>query len=824
MLSFVQSADKERRVDVGTAAALLGFTRLGEKFMDLEYPRRWPAALCGLVSMIGCGAAWGETAPPDQYQLEEVVVTAEFRQERLQTTPIAITAITAATLEARGLENITEVGAYVPNAIIQPLGAGWGATMAAFIRGVGLGDNILSFEPGVPIYVDDVYIGRPQGAMFDLLDLERVEVLRGPQGTLFGKNAIGGTIRMISKKPDGEGGGSMSLTAGNFHRIEARGSTNFTLVDDKVFARLSFSSKKADGWFDVLDYVCVHGPDSLGTGGTGLPPSAALPNGLPPIHLVSAVGPGTGCVADTLNDENVQSGRVALRFVINEASDFNLIGDITSQRQKGPADKYTVIDGNGGGGLNAGWNAAFVAPVYGTGVAWDSRFLTNSMYTNYSSYTDPVSGRTVPNINNLDHWGIAGTYEIKLSDSLNLRSVTAYRRFWNKFGRDSDGSPLPNNFTYDDTRHRQFTEEIQITGKTQQVDWAAGAFYYDAFDSNRGFDSLYPTFIYQNDGYDRQTTRNWAVFGQGTYHFDDKLSFTAGARYTHDEKDATIYRSTFTGVVLIDNAYVPLTASNVDYTLSVDYRWTENFMTYLKYSTGFKGGGFSARPANATQTVPFKPEKLKTAELGAKTEFMDRRVRLNTDVFYSDYIDQQTFAQQLDSLGENWFRYINAGKARIWGAEGELQAEPIDRFRIDSSIGYLNYDLYDNQGNTLLFTGDNCGGRCYSQRTPKLTGALGVQYSIPFVAGSMTPRLDATYQSKIYFAANNVGEQDGYALLNGRLTWASQSKGWEVAAYGRNLTNKEYFAGKLNLVSFFGREQGNPGPPREWGVTFQHNF
>src|SRR5215510_10299999 len=123
--------------------------------------------------------------------LEEVVVSAQFREEKLQSTPIAISAFTAENMEQRGIANVTDLDQFVPNAVIQPLGAGWGATMAAFIRGVGLGDNILSFEPGVPIYVDDVYIGRPQGAIFDLLDLERVEVLRGPQGTLFGKNAIG---------------------------------------------------------------------------------------------------------------------------------------------------------------------------------------------------------------------------------------------------------------------------------------------------------------------------------------------------------------------------------------------------------------------------------------------------------------------------------------------------------------------------------------------------------------------------------------------------------------------------------------------------------
>ena len=671
-------------------------------------------------------------------------------------------------------------------------------------------------------------LAAPQGSIFDLLDLERVEVLRGPQGTLFGKNAIGGTIRLISKKPDGNGGGSLSVTAGNYNRLEARGSANFTLVDDRVFARISFSSKKADGWFNVLDYVCVHGPDSLGTGGTGLPPSPAFPNGVQPVHLVSALAPGTGCVADTLNDENVQSGRVALRFVINDASDFNLIADITNQRQKGPADKYSVIDGSptAAGGLNAGWNAVIVAPIYGAGVGWDSRFVTNSMYTNYSSYTDPISGRAIPNINNLEHWGVAGTYEVKLADNMNLKSVTGYRRWWNTFGRDSDGSPLPNNFTYDDTTHRQFTEEVQLTGTAQHLDWAAGAFYYDAYDTNRGFDSLYPGFIYQNDTYVDQNTRNWAVFGQGTYHVNDKLSFTAGARYTHDEKNATITITSFTGVIGLDHQVRAVDREQrrlhaVD-RLSLD-RGLHDLFEVLHRLQGRRVR--ARRPANGLQTAPFKPETLKTLELGSKAEFMNGRVRFNSDIFFEHYLDQQTFSQQLDSSGANWFREVNAGKAKIWGLEGELQAEPVDRLLFEGSFGYMNYDLYDNGGNALLFTGNNCNGeRCYSQRTPKWTGALGLQYGIPVSNGTVTPRIDATYQSQVFFTSNNQGEQDGYALINGRLTWESQSKSWDLALWGRNLANKEYFAGKLSLIGFFGREQGNPGAPREWGLTFEHHF
>ncbi|HVY81489.1 MAG TPA: TonB-dependent receptor [Steroidobacteraceae bacterium] len=784
------------------------------------------ALLAGAPALLATPAF---AADPDQSGgLEEVVVSAQFREEKLQSTPIAISAFTAENLEVRGIDNVTDLDAFVPNAVIQPLGAGWGATMAAFIRGVGLGDNILSFEPGVPIYVDDVYIGRPQGAIFDLLDLERVEVLRGPQGTLFGKNAIGGTIRLISKKPQGDGSGSLSVALGSFNRLNARGSMDVSLIEDKVFARFSFSSKKADGYFNVLDYECVNGPGSLGAGGAGLPAGGyntpgEFPGGLPGIRLGSQVAPGGGCVVDTLGDENVQSGRAAFRFLISDALEFNLIGDLTVQRQKGPADKYTVMDQTNG--LNAFWNGAFVQPVFGNGIAWDDRFITPDLYSNYSRYNDPITNRIVPNINDMDHWGVSGTFEWKLTDTLRLKSITAYRRFWNKFGRDSDGTPLPLNATYDDSRHRQFTQELQLTGTVAKLNWATGAFYYDAHDSNQGFDFLYPTIVYENDAFDRQDTKNWAVFAQGTYQFTDAFSFTAGARYTHDDKDATIFRANFFGGVVIDNAFVPLTATKTDVTLSADYQWNDDLMTYVKYATGFKGGGFSPRPATALQTEPFKPEKLKTVELGAKSELLERRVRLNGALFFSRYLNQQTFAQQLDASGANWFREVNAGKARIWGVEGELQAEPVSGLRVEGSFGYINYNLYDNEGNGLLFEGDNCGGRrCYSPRTPKWNGTFGVQYSFGTGMGSITPRLDAQYQSTIYFTTNNQGVQPGYTLLNGRLTWQSESTAWEVALYGDNLTDKGYFNGKLNLVGFFGREQGNPGAPRTWGLSFKRNF
>lgn len=778
--------------------------------------------------------------------LEEITVTAQYHAEKLQNTPIAITAITAAGLEERNLSSITDVGAFVPSTIIAPLGAGWGATMAAYIRGIGLGDNSLSFEPGVPIYVDDVYIGRPQGAMLDLLDLEQVEVLRGPQGTLFGKNAEGGTVRMMSTKPQGDDSGSFSATFGNLNRMEARGMADVSLIDNFLSARFSFSSKRADGYFTMIDYVCKYGAGSLGS-------------------LPSSVPMNSNCVAGHSGNENTQSGRAAFRFTFSDAVELNVIADMTVQNEEGPADKYTIISttqginfGPGPWGPNGNINASysFLSPqlsklglvtagpaqYIGLPVGYDSRFITNSPYTSYGNYgVSANSGRNIPNENDMNHWGLSGSLSWKLDDNMTLKAVTAYRTLWNNYGRDSDGSPLDVNATYDQMTHRQFTEEVTLTGLNfdNRFNWAVGGFYYNAYDTDADYDDLYTGGItIQNaDTNTYQTTESWAFFGHGGYKFTDQFSVSGGVRYTSDRKDATVAVANLGTTVGDFNTWIPLTSSHVDYDLSLNYQWDRDLMTYIKYSTGFKGGGFSPRPSNALQTEPFKPEYLKTLEIGEKSEFLDNRIRLNTDFYYSRYINVQSFADQLDPSGANWFREENAGTARVWGIEGELQAEPIQDLRFDASFGYLNWRLLDNGGNALLFTGDQCGGQtCEGERTPKYTAALGAQYSWNFTSGKLTPRLDATYQSTIYFADNNgcfalnstagcgTGAQGGYTLLNGRLTWATLDKKWDVSLWGRNLTNKAYFSGKLSLITFFGREQGNVAPPMEFGVTFKRNF
>lgn len=784
-----------------------------------------PAAMMSLV-IVGPALAQESESPPAADQsgnpLQEVVVSAQFRQERLQETPLAITAVSAEALEARNLTDVTQLGAMVPNAVLAPLGAGYGSTVAAFIRGIGLGDNSLSFEPGVPIYVDDVYMGRPQGAILDLLDLERVEVLRGPQGSLFGKNAIGGTVRLISKKPTGDGHGHIEASTGSRNRIDLRGSWDVSIVPEKLFARFSASSKKQDGYFNLLDYECVNGAGSLGSGTTGVPAA-----GIPPIRLGSAVGPtdGRGCVTGHLGGENVQSARAAFRLLPAESWEVNVIGDYTYQNQEGPTDKYTVINGNFG--LNQAWSNAVANPVFG--VPYDSRFITGDLYSGYQRFgTDPLTGRDYPNINKLTHWGLSGVVDWDVTDHVHVKSITAYRQFENSFGRDSDGSPLPMNPTYDLTRHDQLSQEIQVTGTVfSHLDWATGAFYYDARDSNQGYVMLAPLIVQQQDHKDVQDNTSWALFVHGIYRWTDKLSTTAGLRYTDDQKDVTILRQNFNGTVAIPGTAIAVEAQKWSPKIGLDYQWTDELLTYALYSTGFRGGGFGPRPSNALQVASFDPEDLENYEIGMKSEWFERRLRLNSAVFYSDYTDQQQGTQDCapcTPVRVPWFRTVNTGSSRIWGVEAELQAQPIDRLLVEGSLGYIDY-FRTNPGRSGLCQYLPNGDPCYPNRTPRWNYGLGTQYTfVPkAIGGTLTPRLDATYQSKIFFN-DAIGSQSGYALVGARITWRSAEEDWSVALSGTNLTDKEYYLGKLSLTSVLGREQGNIAAPREWGLTIARKF
>lgn len=769
--------------------------------------------------------------------IEEIVVTARFREENLQDTPLAITAVSGEALEMRGLTDVTQLDDFSPNTVIAPLGAGWGSTAAAFIRGIGLGDNSLSFEPGVPIYIDDVYYGRPQGAILDLLDLERVEILRGPQGTLFGRNAIGGTIRLVSKKPRGDDGGSVEVITGTDDRLDLRGTFDTTLIEDTLFARFSASSKQRDGYFDILDYECVNGAGTLGSGGVG-PTSGAFAG--VSLALGTEIGStdtrASDCVVDELGNDNSQSARVALSWLPSDTVEVNFNYDITHMRQKGPADNYTIM--NGDFILWDIWNNVVSEPVYGAGIRWDDRFLTDSDFTGYHRYSDSLTNRRWENVNNLDHDGWSLVVEWDISDKLHLKSVTSDRQLENTYGRDSDGSPLPINHTWDTAIHEQFTQEFQLTGLSfnDRLDWATGVFMYDGYDSNANIGTLAPGPISSLDGFDEQDSDNWAVFAHGNFAVNDQMNITAGIRYTEDEKKATIYRYNFLAqVVTIPYTEVVVEDDQVSPKLGVDYRWTDNFMTYASWSTGFRGGGFVPRPQNAFQIQAFGTEELESFEIGMKSDLFENKMRLNLTAFVSEYTDQQAPDQRCapcdpaDGGPVPWFATGNAGTSDIWGLELEIQARPTDNLKLELAAGYQKYHRHPTQAQ--IAAGAFCerdanGDLCTAPRMPEKTLALGAEYDLPMDNGSLfTLRVDAKYQSEINFNTDPVyGFQEGYTLVSAKLVWYSPDETWQAALFGENLTDELYYHGKLSLVGNLGREQGNPARQRQWGFSVKRTF
>ena len=338
--------------------------------------------------------------------LQDVVVTAQFRSEPVQATPLAITALGSQQLEEQGLNRITDITNSAPNVVMKPSGSVYGPAATLFIRGVGQMDSSFAVDPGVGIYVDDVYRGITFGSLLDLLDLDRVEILRGPQGTLAGKNSIGGAVKLYGKKPDSDGGGYFEATTGSFDRLDARGAGNFTLVPESLFMRVAAVTRHRDGYLTRYDFNCAH------PGGPLAPTS---------------MGSSGDCKIGTEGGQDYTAGRVALRWLASDAVDVNLAADRLDDDSEPTATKLISLN-----------SAAATTP----GITDRSVFLTGpEKYSNYSNYatqpfTDPAvyAGRpgagshaamTFPTDNRIRAWDVAGTVDVRLSQTLSLKSITA---------------------------------------------------------------------------------------------------------------------------------------------------------------------------------------------------------------------------------------------------------------------------------------------------------------------------------------------------------------------------------------------------------------
>lgn len=801
--------------------------------MKLKSPRSprsslYPLAAALAASLVLSARANGQepqSVAEGEEQAEEIIVTAQFRAQRLQDTPIAITAVASDVLQSRSQTSIADIGNFAPSVNLSEAASIQGNAVSAFIRGIGQEQANFALEPGVGIYIDDIYYGTTFGAVLDLTDLDRVEVLRGPQGTLSGKNSLGGAVKLFSKKPDDSGGGFIEGTYGSYDRIDIRASGNFT-VTNGLYARVSGVSTRRRGFMKELDYGCVNPAG-------GLPASRASDD----------------CVVGRAGGKDLFALRGALRFAPDGSPlELNIVADVSHDNSEPSPMKLLAAANPGVRSYDAG-NAA-------GGVPFDTRFLTpDGSYTNYSNYAEAGNFTTVfgtpysvaPGTftdgprNNVDSWGIAGTIDYRLSEAISLKSITGYRQASGTTLPDADGSPLNIIKSRLTNSHKQFTQELRVSGKIGDLaDVTIGGFYYEARDRMQ-FRIQLPIFLYDFITDDPVSNRSVAAFAHGELHLTPELNVIGALRYTDDKKTYQFRRTnpdgSPVGTILTGGSPLPLNflvvgldglsstfkGNRLDYRIGANYRFSNELMAYAQVATGYKGGGINPQPFVPDQVQTFDPETLTTYELGFKADLFDRRLRLNGAAFLSDYDNiQRTVYLCPTSASTACGQTKNIADARYKGVELEAQIKGPWRLKIDGSLAYIDPEyrrIIDP--NSLVTAG---------MRPPFASEwqlSAGAEYPIVIEgAGRLTPRVDWSYLSSYYYQAVNTALAliPPRSLVNARLSYESQNGDWTVSASVTNLTKKYYLVGVAENMSSLGNAAGFVGRPREWALTVGRKF
>lgn len=771
-----------------------------------------------------------------QGTIEEIVVTAQFRTQNLQQTPIAITAVNGEMLEARSQISIVDIANQAPNVLLKPGSAPYGPSAQAFIRGIGQHDFNFALEPGVGMYVDDVYYSTLTGTIFDLLDLDRIEILRGPQGTLAGQNSIGGAVKLFSRRPDGDGDSFLQATYGKYNRTEVRGAGEFTLVPEQLFARVSGVAVNKDGYVTRYDYACTH-------------PGTPLPS-----YKTS-----DDCVLGTEGGKSYTGVRAILRWLPSDRFDINVIADYTNDDSEaspltllyvGDLTRTGIQPLSGAPDPNMHLNGVFMGTATGSAFISSTPFgpyaldtFSDSPYINYSTYSNPNPKDGTPPysldpIYQVDSWGVSGNIDFVLSEALTLQSITAYRRYDAQWSIDEDGTPFGANTVSNDVWHWQFSQELRLSGQLfdDRVHFALGGYYLDRKSHYGGrVDLLSLQFIEQDD----IPGNSVAVFGNADWRITDELSLNVGVRYTDIEKDFTYGRlgipgNTWAGLappaVRSLNGVVGRYAGNrTDWRAAIQYQWTDQIMTYAQFSTGFRSGGVNPRPFYAVQALPHDPETLDAYEIGIKSSLFDRRLRLNLAAFLNDYSGILMTVNQCEkpdgTIGGPCAKPVNAGTAEIKGIEAEAELFATERLSIDASSSYLDF------GYKSILPAAQTAGITLAMRapfSPEWHHSVGMQYEIPLGdLGSLTPRVDYSYQSGFYTAAINrppFNFVEGYGLVNARLTWRSADETWQGSFEVTNLTDKMYYLGYFDNRGSSRTTHGLPAPPTQWAVTIKRVF
>jgi iron complex outermembrane receptor protein len=741
--------------------------------------------------------AQGQEAPvsvtdSDGNRLEDIVVTARKTEENLQRVPLAVTALSAAMIESRNLKDTTAIAGSTPSLVLQPAGrVGAAGQPAIFLRGIGSADNTLTVDPAVGVYVDGVYFARTLGSVLTLGDIQRIEVLRGPQGTLFGKNSIGGAISITSNPASDHFEAKAELTVGDYNRRGGKAMVNVPLTDN-LFLRVAGYVDLQDGYIQLTNY------------------------------------PGKAW-----GDNNVYGGQIKLRWMPTDKLRFDLSYD------------HNTIDNTGiPTVLIKTYPNARTAQIFNQFYSGDPTCVTAagqatnpkcfgpiSVPTNIYRSNDrefDINGNPTDPFSYNNNWGINLISEYQASFGT-LTSTTSYRNLYAT--SDVNGGFIDALYfegIRDPDKSRQFSQELRLNGKAfnDRLSWLVGGFFFDEhyLSYNPALSPLarllpgnpYPIFSL---GLFTGHNQSIAAFAQATYSIVDSVRLTVGARYTNDVKtvQANIRPGTITDFAAREKV------NRVDPSASLAIDITRNVNFYVSYSQGFRNGGFPTRVPGGLSVLPtFGPETAKAYEAGLKSQLFDNRMRANLAVFRTDYNAIQAAGTSF-VFNPPQATTINAGNARIQGVEAELTAVPSRYFQLDASMSYLDPKF------TKVDPTANDGGFPITTKTqfayaPKWKLHGGATVTVPIGGGDLLLRADVDYSSKVWFNLANTLSQSPVTLVNASATYKLAGDHVGIVVGVKNLTNKIYYTFGLEDRLTNGTAYQTLAPPRMFYLTLRYKY
>jgi len=784
----------------------------------------------GMASLCAANHAGAQQAESSQEQIPEIVVTAQKREQNEQDVPIAITTFTAQALQDKNITDVQGLARLTPSVNLDtasPFG-GSNQVLSASIRGIGQDDFGINLDPGVGVYVDGIYFARTTGANVNLLDVSQVEILKGPQGTLFGRNTIGGAINVVTRTPGDQFMLKAEATGGSYNRHDIQATMDLPFSPD-VLSTFTFSSLNRDGYQKRIPYpsstpYVTDPPNTFGNNGTE---TFSTSGGQGEYDFRSKV------LWKAADKVNVTFG--ADWTHIDESSvPESLLATITAPNPPGVPASAALF----GLFYNLCINGLFAPSCGKPSIAganlnplsarlpFGNQFITGDPDTTYA---------TGPNYDKMDQFGTSVTVDWDVADETHVKSITGYRKLeWN-VALDTDGSPVEmNQGSFAQTQH-QISEELQLTGAalSDRLKYSAGLYYFN----EEGREADYVTIgqgLLQIQGYEGIDTKSYAAYAHVDYTVVDHLTLIAGGRYSYDDKSLFESQPVF-AVAGPPFQTTPPGTDSQDFkvftpTLGLQYEFATDLMSYFTYSKGYKDGGWTTRltaPLDPLRIPTFGPEQANTYELGLKSEWLDRTLQANADVFYTKYKSiQLNFQEGLSPTIEN------AGDADIKGVELETNWIIGGGFSLAATGAFI--DAYY----TFLAPGINAGQSCVQPfegcitlssmlpKTPRWKYSLSPTYksNLPN-GGSMRLGLDFTHTSVIANDAINTSllMRPASNILNASLTYASPEDRYELTVGGTNITDDRFLTtGNQDTTSSI--IYGTYNPPAEWYVTGRVKF